>query len=100
MNLKKSIIKERTPEEVQDMLKNKEINIQDIDESLDELWNCCEVNGCDKKTEWIVEFTGFIDPILYISIQAGTVRMCNEHHQSSLNCGNYKSSKKIVGVEK
>jgi len=103
MNLKKSMIKESTPEEIQEMLENKEINMNDLDESLDELWDSCEVNGCDKKAEWIVEFRSVFDPILCINIQVGTVKMCDEHHQSSLNCGNYKSSRKIhetKGVEK
>lgn len=103
MNLKKSIIKESTPEEVQKMLKNKEIDLQDIDDTLDELWFCCDVNECENKAEWIVEFSEVFDPVQCINIQKGTLKMCDYHHQLSLSCGNYKNSKKINeenGVEK
>ena len=55
----------------------------------------CEVEGCNNQAKWIVEFSSFNDPIQRITIQAGIVKMCDEHHQFSLNCGNYKNSKKI-----
>ena len=55
----------------------------------------CQIKDCHNKAEWIDEFSSFNDPIQCINISAGASIVCDEHHQASLNCDNYKNSRKI-----